>query len=59
MFRRGYQTAKELAPHIYDRFRPWPTRIVSPLKSIPPPPPTEETPGPESPPITDNHPPGD
>jgi 3'-5' exoribonuclease len=53
MFRRGYQTAKELAPHIYDRFRPWPTRIVSPLKSIPPPPPAEETPGPESPPTTD------
>jgi 3'-5' exoribonuclease len=59
MFRRGYQTAKELAPHIYDRFRPWPTRIVSPLKSIPPPPPTEETPSTESPPTIETPPPGD
>ncbi len=31
MLSRGYATAKELAPHIHDRFRPWPTRIVSPL----------------------------
>lgn len=55
MFRRGYQTAKELAPHIYDRFRPWPTRIVSPLKSIPPPPP-EGSPHPDSPLPTDPDP---
>lgn len=31
MLARGYASAKELAPHIHDRFRPWPTRIVSPL----------------------------
>jgi hypothetical protein len=43
MFRRGYQTAKEIAPHIFDRFRPWPTRIVSPLKAIPPAPSTSST----------------
>ncbi len=31
MLARGYATAKEIAPQIYDRFRPWPTRIVTPL----------------------------
>lgn len=60
MFRRGYATAKELAPHIYDRFRPWPTRIVAPLKSIPPPPPPpEEIPDPESDTSTETTPPDD
>ena len=34
MLARGYATAKEIAPHIHDRFRPWPTRIVTPLPAV-------------------------
>lgn len=34
MLARGYATAKEIAPHIHDRFRPWPTRIVTPLPKV-------------------------
>lgn len=34
MLARGYATAKEVAPRIHDRFRPWPTRIVSPLPAF-------------------------
>ncbi len=34
MLARGYATAKELAPHIRDRFRPWPTRIIDPLPAF-------------------------
>jgi 3'-5' exoribonuclease len=36
MFRRGYQTSKELAPGIFERFRPWPTNVVAPLQVVPP-----------------------
>jgi 3'-5' exoribonuclease len=31
MLRRGYETAKELAPGIFERFRPWPVNIIAPL----------------------------
>ena len=41
MLKRGYATSKELAPHIHDRFRPWPTRIVTPLEPFKP---EQETP---------------
>ena len=37
MLRRGYETAKELAPGIFERFRPWPVNVVAPLQSVPPP----------------------
>jgi 3'-5' exoribonuclease len=35
MFRGGYLTSAELGPGIFERFRPWPTNIVSPLPSVP------------------------
>ena len=45
MLRRGYETSRELAPGIFERFRPWPVNIVAPLPSVPPPPmPSEEPP---------------
>ena len=34
MFRRGYSTSKELAPGIFERFRPWPVNIVAPLAAV-------------------------
>ncbi len=42
MLRRGYATSKELAPGIFERFRPWPVNIIAPLPSVPPPPPAVE-----------------
>lgn len=36
MLRRGYETSKELAPGIFERFRPWPVNIVEPLASMAP-----------------------
>lgn len=36
MFRRGYETSKELAPGIFERFRPWPVNVVAPLPVVPP-----------------------
>lgn len=44
MLRRGYETSRELAPGIFERFRPWPVNIVSPLPSVPPPAPEVEPP---------------
>jgi len=44
MLRRGYASSKEIAPHIHDRFRPWPTRIVTPLNHFSPPPAAAEPP---------------
>jgi 3'-5' exoribonuclease len=38
MFRRGYATSKELAPGIFERFRPWPVNVVAPLPAVIPPP---------------------
>lgn len=35
MLRRGYETAKELAPGIFERFRPWNVNVVAPLPAIP------------------------
>jgi 3'-5' exoribonuclease len=37
MLRRGYETAKELAPGIFERFRPWPVNIIAPLAHLPAP----------------------
>lgn len=37
MLRRGYQNSKELAPGIFERFRPWPVNIIAPLASVPEP----------------------
>lgn len=34
MLSRAYATSKEVAPQIFDRFRPWPTRIIAPLTVI-------------------------
>lgn len=34
MFRRGYETSKELAPGILEKFPPWPVNIVAPLPSM-------------------------
>jgi 3'-5' exoribonuclease len=34
MFRRGYQTSRELGPGIFERFRPWPVNIIAPLPSM-------------------------
>lgn len=31
MLRRGYETGKELAPGIFERFRPWPVNVLAPL----------------------------
>lgn len=42
MLRRGYETAKELAPGIFERFRPWPVNIVATLASVPPEAPASE-----------------
>jgi 3'-5' exoribonuclease len=42
MFRRGYETSRELAPGIIERFRPWPVNVVAPLPSVPPEPPAAE-----------------
>ncbi len=42
MFRRGYETSRELAPGIFERFRPWPVNVVAPLPSVPPEPPAAE-----------------
>ncbi len=36
MLRRGYETSRELAPGIFERFRPWPVNIISPLPSVAP-----------------------
>lgn len=44
MLRRGYETSRELAPGIFERFRPWPVNIVAPLPSVPPPAPEVEPP---------------
>ncbi|MES2598498.1 MAG: HD domain-containing protein [Verrucomicrobiota bacterium] len=35
MFRRGYDTSRELAPGIFERFRPWPVNVIAPLPSLP------------------------
>lgn len=35
MFRRGYENSRELAPGIFERFRPWPVNVVAPLPSMP------------------------
>ena len=44
MMRQGYQTARELAPGIFDRVSPWPTRTVSPLPECETPASEPETP---------------
>ncbi|MBX7207680.1 MAG: HD domain-containing protein [Verrucomicrobiaceae bacterium] len=44
MLRRGYETSRELAPGIFERFRPWPVNIVAPLPGAPKPPPNTEPP---------------
>jgi 3'-5' exoribonuclease len=31
MLRRGYASTRQVAPGVFDRFRPWPTRVVAPL----------------------------
>lgn len=49
MFRRGYETSKELAPGIFERFRPWPVNVVAPLAAHVPPAPAEEEAGQSSP----------
>jgi 3'-5' exoribonuclease len=41
MLRRGYETAKEIAPGIFERFRPWPVNVVAPLPSVAAPVPSE------------------
>ena len=41
MLRRGYATSRELAPGVFERFRPWPVNVVAPLPSVPPPVPPE------------------
>lgn len=41
MFRRGYQSGKELAPGIIEKFQPWPVNIVAPLPSVKEPPPAD------------------
>jgi len=48
MLRRGYAASKDLGNGIFERFRPWPTHIVTPLPSIPP-----ATPEPEPEPEAD------
>ena len=37
MFRRAYETGKELGSGIIERFAPWPVNIVTPLPAVPPP----------------------
>lgn len=34
MLRRGYETGKELAPGIIERFRPWPVNVLAPLSRV-------------------------
>lgn len=34
MFRRAYETGKELAPGIIEKFAPWPVNIVAPLPAV-------------------------
>ncbi|HRH96462.1 MAG TPA: hypothetical protein PLB55_11035 [Prosthecobacter sp.] len=34
MFRRAYETGKELGPGIIEKFVPWPVNIVAPLPSV-------------------------
>ena len=34
MFRKAYETGKELAPGIIEKFQPWPVNIVAPLKVV-------------------------
>jgi 3'-5' exoribonuclease len=36
MLRRGYETSKELAPGIFERFRPWNVNVIAPLPAVPP-----------------------
>jgi len=36
MLRRGYETSPELAPGIFERFRPWATHVVAPLAACTP-----------------------
>jgi 3'-5' exoribonuclease len=38
MFRKAYESGKELAPGIIEKFAPWPVNIVAPLAVVPPPP---------------------
>lgn len=38
MLRRAYATSRELAPGIFERFRPWPVNIVAALPAMPTPP---------------------
>ena len=42
MFRKAYESGKELAPGIIEKFAPWPVNIVAPLAVVPPPPATAE-----------------
>lgn len=42
MFRKAYESGKELAPGIIEKFAPWPVNIVAPLPMVPPPPPPVE-----------------
>lgn len=37
MLRRGYNTSKDLGNGIFERFRPWPTNVVTPLPEVPAP----------------------
>jgi 3'-5' exoribonuclease len=41
MLRKGYENSRELAPGVFERFRPWPVNIVSPLPSLPRQPPSD------------------
>ncbi len=41
MLRRGYETSQQLAPGIFERFRPWATHVVEPLAAMPPASPAE------------------
>lgn len=34
MFRKAYESGKELAPGIIEKFQPWPVNIVAPLKVV-------------------------
>ncbi len=34
MLRRGYESSREIAPGVFERFRPWPVNIVSPLAAF-------------------------
>jgi 3'-5' exoribonuclease len=42
MFRKAYETGKELSPGIIEKFVPWPVNIVTPLPMVPLPPPPAE-----------------